>query len=126
MAEFVSAIIEFVAVGAKTGNGLHSPIDTFKDAPNEIRALSDEVDHFQAMLSKLLDLDDPKEWASEKHDAAKIGVGGMVKNGQQIIEKIGALIEKARRERLAKDGENQVNKFQWVRMVRKERNSKNH
>jgi hypothetical protein len=112
MAEFVSAIIGLIAVGANMSNNLHTLIDTFKNAPNEILALFNEVNDFRTMLSSLLEINNLEERTLEEHDTAEICLNGTVKNGQHIIEKIEALIIKVRRERLEKDGETQVNKFQ--------------
>lgn len=102
-------------------DSLHTLIDTFKDAPNEILALSDEVNDFRMMLSSLLEVNDLNEITSKEHDTVKICLNRTVVNGQHIIQKIEALIVKVRRERLEKDGEAQVNKFQWIRMVKKAR-----
>jgi hypothetical protein len=119
MAEFVSAVIGLIAVGAKTSNSLHTLIDTFKDAPNEILALSDEVNDFRAMLSSVLEVNDLGGRTSEEHDTAHICLDGTVKKGQHIIQKVEALIVKVRKEGLEKDGETHVNRFQWMRMVKK-------
>ncbi|WEW57922.1 hypothetical protein PRK78_003389 [Emydomyces testavorans] len=119
MAEFASAIFGLIAVGAKTSNSLYTLIDTFRDAPNEILALSDEVTDFRKMLSSLLEVNDLGEWTPEEHDTAKICLKGAVKNGQHVIENIQALINRVRKERLEKDGETQVNRFQWMRIVKK-------
>ena len=106
-------------VGANLSNSLHAMIDTFKDALNEMLALSDEVNDFRTMLSSLLEVNDLEERTSEEHDTAKICLNRTVKNGQHIIQKIEALIVKVRRERLEKNGETRVNRFQWMRMVKK-------
>lgn len=58
MAEFASAIVGLIAVGAKTSNSLHTLINTFRDAPNKILALSDEVTDFRIILSSLLEVND--------------------------------------------------------------------
>lgn len=47
MAEFVSAIVGLIAVGAKVSDSIYTLIDTLKDAPNEFLALSNEVTDFQ-------------------------------------------------------------------------------
>ena len=119
MAEFVSAIVGLIAVGARTADGLHSLIDTFKGAPNEISALFNEMKQFQAMLSDLLEVSDLEEPTSEDQVTSNIGFSSIVKNGQQTVEKINALITKVRQERIGRPGETQINKFQWVWVVKK-------
>jgi hypothetical protein len=119
MAEFVSAIVGLIAVGARTGDGLHSLIDTFKGAPNEILALFEEMKEFQAMLSDLLEVSGLEESTSENQVTSNIDFSSIVKNGQQTVEKIDALIARVRRERFGQPSETQVNRFQWVWVAKK-------
>ena len=53
MAEYASAIIGLVLFGASVGKKLNVLIQTLKDAPDELRDLSEEVQQFQGTLDKL-------------------------------------------------------------------------
>ncbi|XXH01946.1 hypothetical protein Hte_008309 [Hypoxylon texense] len=55
MAEFASAIIGLAAAGAKVGTTLDDLIDTLKDAPSELLALSDEATDFRAIVARLVE-----------------------------------------------------------------------
>ena len=52
MAEYASAIVGLVVFGASVGHKLNAFIQTLKDAPNELRDLSEEIQQFRITLDK--------------------------------------------------------------------------
>ncbi|EDU44995.1 Helo N domain containing protein [Pyrenophora tritici-repentis] len=97
MAEFASAIIGLAAVGIQTSKSLHSLIETYKDAPTEILALSDEVTAFRTMLSQLKEVDELEEWTSQERADARNCLDAMSKNGKHVAQEIEKLIRNAAR-----------------------------
>lgn len=119
MAEFVSAIVGLAVVGLQTGKVLHNLIETFRDAPAEILAVSDEVNAFWIMLSKLKEVDELGVWTSEERTDSEICLSKILMNGERIAKEIEKLIEKVRREGLGVDGKTRMKAIQWIRVVKK-------
>ncbi|KAJ4301694.1 hypothetical protein N0V90_003787 [Kalmusia sp. IMI 367209] len=119
MAEFASAIVGLAAVGIGISKGLHRLIETFKDAPTEILALSDEANAFWTMLSKMEEVDELEEGTQEEREDAKNCIEGVIKNGKHIAQEVGQLINKVQKEGLEADGKTQINKLRWLRIAKK-------
>lgn len=100
---------------------LHSLIETYKDAPMEILAFIDEVRAFRTMLSMLEEVDSLEQWTPEERAENETCLGGILENGKRIAQKIDKLIDKVQKEGLRKNGEIQVNRLLWVRIIKKAR-----
>jgi hypothetical protein len=117
MAEFVSAVVGLIAVGAKIGDSLYTVIDTLKDAPNEFLALSDEVTDFRQVLAKVIEVRQSgrlglglnENKADDRMDVA-------LKNGMNILQDIDALVRKVSCEQQDKE---RVNRLSWLRRAKR-------
>lgn len=120
MAEFVSAIVGLIVAGAKVGDSLYALIDTLKDAPDEFRALSDELTDFRAILSRAVEANDSGEFALEEGRPATDFDLARVK-GEAVVQDIEKLVQRVSKEQSAESKETQVQRIRWLRRVKKAR-----
>ncbi|KAI0809951.1 ankyrin [Xylaria sp. FL0064] len=116
MAEFVSAIVGLVAFGATVGNSLYTLIDTLKDAPNELLALSDEVTDFWSILSQLLEAQSSGEFAN--HDCLR-DLQVAERKGRNILEEVETLIDNVLKERSLAARVTKVDRARWLQYAKK-------
>ncbi|KAI1323737.1 ankyrin [Xylariaceae sp. FL0255] len=103
MAEYASAIIGLVAFGASVGNSLYGLIDTLKDAPNELLALSDEAQNSAEFVNNesLKDLQ------------------GAESRGRKILEDIDTLVQHVLKDNNSPSIVTKSDRLRWLRYSRK-------
>lgn len=124
MAEFVSAIVGLIAVGAKVSDSIYTLIDTLKDAPNEFLALSNEVTDFQLVLSKVIEVRESGE-VSVKDDRTDGGFGIVIKRGKKVLQDVENLVQEVIKQQRGKSEGSQVNRIKWLRRVKKAQKLRN-
>jgi Fungal N-terminal domain of STAND proteins len=107
MAEFVSAIIGLVAVGAQVGNTFYGLIDTFKDAPEEFLDLSNEVQEFRKVVSRLEEARNSKEFADD-------GLDVLLQQCTKTLQQVDRLGQKLLKKKDKGNGETQVERIKWL------------
>jgi exonuclease VII small subunit len=121
MAEFVSAVLGLVVVGAEVGDSLYALIDTFKNAPREFLELSNEVTDFRAALSRLIEARESGELGLEE-STRDSGLDGVVGRGKEIIQEVEELVKKVIKQQHGETEGTQVNRIRWLRRVKKAKN----
>lgn len=124
MAEFASAIVGLLVAGAKVGDTLHTLIDTFKDAPNEFLALSNEITDFQLVLSKVAEARELGELSVED-SRPNSGFDIVLKRGKEILQEVERLAQEVVKQQQGKGEGTQVNRIKWLRRVKKARKLQN-
>lgn len=118
MAEFVSAIVGLIAVGAKVSDSIYTLIDTLKDAPNEFLALSNEVTDFQLVLSKVIEVRESGEVSAED-GRTDGGFDIVIKRGKKVLQDVENLVQEVIKQQHGKSEGSQVNRIKWLRRVKK-------
>lgn len=124
MAEFVSAIVGLIAVGAKVSDSIYTLIDTLKDAPNEFLALSNEVTDFQLVLSKVIEVRESGEVSAED-GRTDGGFDIVIKRGKRVLQDVENLVQEVIKQQHGKSEGSQVNRIKWLRRVKKAHKLKN-
>ena len=117
MAELVSAFIGLAAIGFSVSQSLCGIINELKDAPRELRSLSDELFSFHDMLSLLLETDFFREQRIEsplKAHSPAVGRGKVVADAREILYEIWDFIQEMQKQNGKDRGELKVNKMKWV------------
>jgi hypothetical protein len=91
MAEFASAVVGLAAAGASVSSSLYALIDTLRDAPNELLALSDEVTDFRAIMARLVEAVASGEFAVEDHEYTRNFEAARMK-GERVVSEIDTLV----------------------------------
>lgn len=118
MAEFVSAIVGLIAVGAQIGDSLYTLIDTIKDAPNEFLALSDEVTDFRQVLAKVIEVRKSGGLYLNENKADD-GIDVALKRSERILQDVDALVRKVTSEQQDEANSSKVNRISWLRKTKK-------
>lgn len=124
MAEFISAIVGLLAAGAKVSGSIYTLIDTLKDAPNELLALSNELTDFQLILSRVIEVRESGELSVED----EIPDGGfdiLIERSKKILQDVENLVQEVIKQQCGKSKGSQVNRIKWLRRAKKAKKLKN-
>ncbi|VUC31018.1 unnamed protein product [Clonostachys rosea] len=116
MAEFASAVVGLIAVGARVGESIYDLITTLKDAPHEFLALSNEVTEFRVILMRLTETPDAKI------GGPRAGLNIVLRNSKTILEEVERQIQLVRKVGVATgdiDITTPVDRIRWLRKVKK-------
>ncbi|KAI9791850.1 MAG: hypothetical protein M1816_003395 [Peltula sp. TS41687] len=113
MAEFISAIIGLVAIGASASHSLYNLVDTVRDAPNEFLALSNEVTDFRLVLSRFKDAWQTGQIAIEKSKEQDV-VDLMFKRSARTLGDIDSLARKIVKQQGAHPADLKIHRMEWL------------
>ena len=109
MAEFISAIVGLVAVGAHVGRKAYQAVEAFKDAPDEFLALSNEIADFRLILNTVEE--GLRNNSITPAILAGIDLDTLVQGSRETFDEIIALFAKVQR---VEDSNPEVRRRKWV------------
>ena len=121
MAEFVSAIVALVAVGAQVGNSLHDISTTIKDAPDEFQKLWTEEAEFRRILSEILEARQLDQLPLAKNKS-RTDIDTILERSFEKLQEVRILVQNvSKQQQYREKGTLRVDRLKWMTKVRKAR-----
>ena len=120
MAEFVSAIVALVAIGAQAGNSLYDISKTIKEAPDEFLNLWTEEAEFRRVLSSVLE-ERQLDQLTPAQNRSYNEIDKVLERSFEKLQEVRLLVHKLTKKKRSNKGPLRVDRIKWIVMVKKAR-----